>query len=329
MLDLLAILATGRQLSAAELAAQLGASVRTVRRDIALLREQGYRIDAAPGVGGGYAAPAGAVLPPLQFTPDEVFTVALALRTLAGQGVRGPGAAREQTAHVETAVRKLRSVLPPAIAASIDRATEAISAAPGNEPEVPIGTLAAVASAVAERRLIDLRYRGLATESSVPGSTGSTGPIGEGEERRVEPYRVVVFGGHWYLVAWDRSRDAWRTFRLDRITRSHITTFDFRPRQTPDPVEFVRRQVTAAVYPTTVRARVAAPAAEVSAAIPARAGTVVATGADECEVVLGAAGPQWVIMLLLGLEKPFTVLDPPGFHVEVERFRRNVDLYLG
>lgn len=35
----------------------------------------------------------------------------------------------------------------------------------------------------------------------------------------VEPYQIVNSGGRWYLVARDRDRAAWRTFRLDRIAR--------------------------------------------------------------------------------------------------------------
>lgn len=77
LLDLLALLADGTPLRGADLAARLGTSERTVRRDIARLRDRGYRIDSAPGVGGGYVAPRGMVLPPLQLSQDEAFTLAL------------------------------------------------------------------------------------------------------------------------------------------------------------------------------------------------------------------------------------------------------------
>ncbi|GLP80860.1 protein PafB [Mycobacterium antarcticum] len=36
-------------------------------------------------------------------------------------------------------------------------------------------------------------------------------------ERTVEPWGVVTFGGRWYLVGHDRTREATRTFRLSRI----------------------------------------------------------------------------------------------------------------
>jgi predicted DNA-binding transcriptional regulator YafY len=36
-------------------------------------------------------------------------------------------------------------------------------------------------------------------------------------ERRVEPHRLVHVRGRWYLAAYDLAREAWRSFRLDRI----------------------------------------------------------------------------------------------------------------
>jgi len=38
-----------------------------------------------------------------------------------------------------------------------------------------------------------------------------------GVDRVVEPYRVGLIDGRWYLGGWDRLRDAHRTFRVDRI----------------------------------------------------------------------------------------------------------------
>jgi predicted DNA-binding transcriptional regulator YafY len=38
-----------------------------------------------------------------------------------------------------------------------------------------------------------------------------------GEEREVEPYRVLVRSGAFYLVGFDRRRSAWRLFALDRF----------------------------------------------------------------------------------------------------------------
>lgn len=323
-LDILAVLGTGRRMTAAELAAEVGASERSVRRDIAELRERGYRIDAAPGAGGGYHAPAGAVLPPLQFSAEEAFALSLALGTLAGQGI-----GRRSGTPVETALAKLRSVLPPSGSAALDRARHAILASPGNEPEVPLATLADLARAVAEGVLVDLGYRSLRRGwgASAPPGPGASAHRGTGT-RRIEPYRIVVFGAHWYLVAYSVDDDAWRTYRLDRIESVHRTTFAFRPRPAPDAVDYVRRQVTESVYPVTVTARVMAPVEEISAHLPARAGTLRRVDDASCELTLGAAGPGWITAFLLDLPAPFTIVEPAGFVGELERTRDALDAVL-
>jgi len=50
------------------------------------------------------------------------------------------------------------------------------------------------------------------------------GARGERERRRVDPLRVESLDADWYLRAWCHSREAVRTFRLDRISDPTITT---------------------------------------------------------------------------------------------------------
>jgi predicted DNA-binding transcriptional regulator YafY len=51
--------------------------------------------------------------------------------------------------------------------------------------------------------------------------------------RTVEPHRVVQSGQRWYLLAWDTTREDWRTFRLDRIVAPVPTGARFTPRRLP------------------------------------------------------------------------------------------------
>lgn len=70
---------------------------------------------------------------------------------------------------------------------------------------------------------------------------------GEGSDtrRRVEPHRLVTAGRRWYLVAWDRDRDDWRTFRIDRLARPWATGGRFTPREIPggDAAAYVARAI--------------------------------------------------------------------------------------
>ena len=47
---------------------------------------------------------------------------------------------------------------------------------------------------------------------------------GQGERRDVDPLRVESIDADWYLRGWDHSREAVRTFRLDRMSNPAITT---------------------------------------------------------------------------------------------------------
>src|SRR5699024_12295338 len=67
VLEVLNALSTGRVLRACDLAVRFTTSERTIRRAIADLRAAGDRIDAAPGAGGGNAAPTGVRSAPARF----------------------------------------------------------------------------------------------------------------------------------------------------------------------------------------------------------------------------------------------------------------------
>jgi predicted DNA-binding transcriptional regulator YafY len=68
---------------------------------------------------------------------------------------------------------------------------------------------------------------------------------GSETDRVVEPHSLVVAARHWFFVAWDRGRDDWRTFRVDRMTRFFGTRVHFEARALPasDAAEFVAAAV--------------------------------------------------------------------------------------
>ena len=47
---------------------------------------------------------------------------------------------------------------------------------------------------------------------------------GQSERRRVDPLRVESVDADWYLRGWDNTREALRTFRLDRTSSPAVTT---------------------------------------------------------------------------------------------------------
>jgi predicted DNA-binding transcriptional regulator YafY len=224
-LDLLSLLQSHRHWSSRELAARLGVTDRTLRRDIDRLRELGYEIDAARGAVGGYRLVAGTGLPPLLLTDDEGVAIAVGLRSQAAAGLRG----WEHT--TLSALAKIEQVLPPALRRRIEALQTHTIAAPGQGPAVDSDLLAQLALSCRDSERIRFSY---------------TAANGTESTRSVEPHMLVPHGRRWYLVAWDRDRADWRTFRLDRLGTLQQTRVLFGPRDltATDAAALVAKAVT-------------------------------------------------------------------------------------
>src|SRR5580704_2995765 len=272
LLRVLTLLESSRDWSGADLAERLEVSTRTIRNDMVRLRTLGYPVGAASGVAGGYRLGAGAALPPLLLDDDEAVAVAVALRSSTG-GLAGIE---------ETSVRALSAYTVPV-------------AFPG--PTVEPHLLSTIAAACRDAEVLRMDYR-------KHDGTEST--------RSVEPYRLVHLGRRWYLVAWDRDRRAWRTFRVDRLQVRSPNGPRFTPREPPaeDIGDYVMRNVRSVPMTYHARAVVRAPAAVITERVPR--GIVVEPIDDETCAVHGTANTIEMLALYLGmLDADFTVTDPP------------------
>jgi predicted DNA-binding transcriptional regulator YafY len=187
--------ARGR-LTAAQLAAALEVSVRTVYRDMDALAEAGVPVVAEAGHDGGYRLLDGYRTRLTGLTADEAESLPLAgLPDAARELGRGPvaGAAR----------LKLMAALPEPLRGRAARTAARfhLDAPSWYREAEPAPHLAAVAGAVWDQRRLRLRYLRWAEPREV--------------ERLVEPYGLVLKAGHWYLVAAEGGR--YRTYRVARI----------------------------------------------------------------------------------------------------------------
>lgn len=73
-------------ITGAELASQLGISLRTLYRDIATLQAQGAHIEGEPGI--GYVLHPGFMLPPLMFSEEELDALVLGAGITLGRRPR-------------------------------------------------------------------------------------------------------------------------------------------------------------------------------------------------------------------------------------------------
>jgi predicted DNA-binding transcriptional regulator YafY len=269
LLRLLSLLQTHRDWTGIDLAGRLGITQRTVRRDIDRLRRLGYPVDARPGTGGGYRLGTGAVLPPLLLDDDEAVAMAVGLRSATLSGVAGI----EETAL--RALTKLEQVLPARPRHRVQTLQAAIVHMVGSGPDTAVDVLLAVASAVRDSQQLRADYRR---------HDGTESP------RVLEPHRIVHSGRRWYLVAWDAEREAWRTFRLDRLSPRTPTGPRFAPREAPEPdiARYTSKGITTGAYRYRCRFTVLAPIDVVAGHIGPTIGVVTPIDGSSCEVISGS-----------------------------------------
>jgi predicted DNA-binding transcriptional regulator YafY len=290
LLRLLALLAARPSWTCAELADRMDVTDRTVRRDIARLRELGYCVDSDAGPWGGYRLRAGSRVPPLILDDEEALAVALGLREAARSGALGGDQA------ALSALLKLRQVLPRRIAERLGEWDDAFVRLPGSgEPELRPGMLLELAAACRRGERARLAYcdgQGTATV------------------RDVDPYRLVHTGRRWYFVARDVARGQWRTFRADRVERLQPTGHPVEITDPPDPALLVSRNVANGPYPLTATVRLPLPMDRALRLVPATVGTHRADGPDATLVDIGGPDADGLAGYLLGLATPLRVLAP-------------------
>ena len=310
LLRLLSLLQARRDWTGAELAARLNVTSRTIRNDMTRLRALGYPVEARPGVAGGYRLGTGSSLPPLLLDDEETVAVAVGLRTAANGSVAGI----EETS--VRALAKLQQVLPSRLRHRVSAFASSALPVPSRGPQVDPDVLTLIASACRDHEGLRFGYRNHS---------------GTASQRSVEPYRLVNDRRRWYLVAWDADRDAWRTFRVDRIEPRSPAGPRFTPRTLPPDREIaaeVARGADEATWQYRARMIVHAPAAYVRNRLPIPV-EVESLGADSCAFEPGSDHPEMLALYLGMLGADFTVVDSPelvaALHTLASRYRRAIE----
>src|SRR3954468_1081761 len=305
LLELLSLLQARRDWPGNELADRLDVSARTIRRDMERLRQLGYPVESLTGPAGGYRLRAGSAMPPLLLDDDEAIAIAVGLRTATRASVTGIE---------ETAVRalvKLEQVLPAHLRRRVAALGSATITLPVSGPTVDAQHLTVIATACRDSECLRFGYRSRdGTES----------------RREVEPHSLVNRGRRWYLVAWDRGREAWRTFRVDRLTRPASTGVGFpgRPLPAKDPAAYVERSITGAPNRLEARGILHAAAEEVASRLPSYWGTVEPIDARTCRYTTGDDDLRWLALRIAMLGVDFEVHEPPELVDELRTLGRRL-----
>lgn len=178
--------------TAAQLAAALGVSVRTVYRDVRDLSSSGVPVLGEAGV--GYALAKGFELPPLMFTAEEAEALVLGARIVQAWGDADLRKAADE------ALGKVLAVLPRALRDSVPDA--ALFAPDFHVRGQLTRHLGLFRRAVRQKLVLRLAYRDQKGDATV---------------RRILPLGLFFWGNAWSVGAWCELREGFRNFRLDRV----------------------------------------------------------------------------------------------------------------
>ena len=194
LINLLLLLQTRGQMTAAQLAQELEVSERTIHRDVDALSSAGIPVYAERGPHGGVALIEGYRTRLTGMTAEEAEALFLS-------GVPGPAAELGLGTVMASSQLKVLAALPPELRSRASRLVERFHLdatgwfKTGEEtPFLPI-----LAEAVWESHAVDVVYQ-------------------HGEhirERRIEPLGLVLKAGVWYVVA--KSEEGTRTYRVARV----------------------------------------------------------------------------------------------------------------
>ncbi len=194
LINLLLLLQTRGQMTAAQLAQELEVSERTIHRDVDALSSAGIPVYAERGPHGGVALIEGYRTRLTGMTAEEAEALFLS-------GVPGPAAELGLGTVMASSQLKVLAALPPELRSRASRLVERFHLdATGwfrTGEETPF--LPVLAEAVWESHCVDVVYQ-------------------HGEhirERRIQPLGLVLKAGVWYVVA--KSEEGTRTYRVARV----------------------------------------------------------------------------------------------------------------
>ncbi|MEP0961721.1 MAG: WYL domain-containing protein [Roseobacter sp.] len=203
-----------------DLAKEVGASRRTILRDISALRDEGYVIHSDVGRGGGLQLDPQSMQTTPRLSVTEVFALLVSVAAMRGaqnlpfSNLADTGLAKIEKALPSDKIRDLRRFLDCLHIGQLSPLQD-ISDIQTMDPNL----LPAFEAAFLERLHLRFSYRDAK---------------GAMTHRDVEPHAMLILQPLWYLVAWDPTRDDFRHFRMDRISKPEcVPDASFRWRHVP------------------------------------------------------------------------------------------------
>lgn len=205
LLALTTALQSKRYVTAEQLAERFGISVRTVYRDVKALCESGVPVSFEASK--GYFLVPGFFLPPVSFTSEE----AAALLLL--EGASHVFADKSIQEHYTSALTKVRSLLRGQQKDNLETLASRMRIQFPACMSSDFAYLAPLQQCITEQTVLEIDY---------------TNKQGEPSRRLVEPIGLIFYAMAWHVVGWCYKRDAYRDFRVSRITALRCTGRPFK-----------------------------------------------------------------------------------------------------
>ncbi|TWJ02395.1 putative DNA-binding transcriptional regulator YafY [Mucilaginibacter frigoritolerans] len=204
LIAILTQLQTKRLLTALELANKFAVSVRTIYRDIKTLQHAGVPILTEEGK--GYTLMEGYRIPPVMFTEKQANALILAEQLV----LKNKDASFVKD--YSEAIEKVKAVLGHKVKDKANLLSERTRFNQNINSEKNSNNLSDLQFALTNFYLTKIDYTNEAKQTTT---------------RSIEPFALVSTTENWLLVAFCRSRNNFRFFRLDRIKKLEILTEKF------------------------------------------------------------------------------------------------------
>jgi len=202
LFQIVLLLGRGRVVTARTLAERLEVSERTIYRDIQDLAASGVPIEGEAGV--GYVLRRGYQIPPLMFNEEELQALVFGVDVARSWGDA------EMARAADSILAKVDAVLPQKLRPALNSHRLVVPDTNMNERTTEL--LGEVRDGINRRVRIFLDYRDASDQ---------------GTERIVWPLTLLYWGKTWTLGAWCELRQAFRSFRVDRISTLNVLNSTF------------------------------------------------------------------------------------------------------